>query len=202
MRPLTTAALGALALLACEKQATEPSKKEAAASTAVAAPAAPVAAGTDWVDPQKLMSIHFPGKPNDSEQEADTPIGPVKVTMAMQADGARAYMATATIYKLPGGASFDVARALDGARDGMLGNIKGKATGEKPIQLDGFDGREVSFEAPGPAGQTIRGTARVFAGSDPASAYLACAFRMTDEPDANATPFLDSVHIGKGAHAK
>jgi hypothetical protein len=148
------------------------------------------------------MSVRFPGTPEQSEQTADTPLGPITFTMAIHAGSTRAFMAGATVYKLPEGASFDVPKALDGARDKMLADIKAKATSEKAIELDGFSGREVSFEAPGPQGKTIRGTARLFAGSDPPGAYMASAFRMTDAPDPDAVPFLDSIHLGKSVQAK
>ena len=201
--------LSSLVLLACQKHEPEPPSAGAtppAPSVApVVAPAATPPAATSWVawtHPQKLVTVRFPGKPEETKQVAETPMGPVDFTMAIHASSTRAFMAGATVYKLPEGASFDVPKALDGARDKMLADINGKVTSEKTIELDGFKGREVSFEAPGPMGATIRGTARLFAGSDPPGAYMASAFRMTDAPDPDAAPFLDSMHLGKAVPSK
>jgi hypothetical protein len=198
--------LGSLLLLGCQKQASEPPKPAATPAPAPAAPAAAPAPATttsvDWVHPQKLMSIRFPGKPEESEQQTDTPLGPIKFTMAIHAGQTRAFMAGATVYKLAAGQSFDVAKALDGARDQMLASIKAKATSEKAIELDGLTGREVTFEAPGPKGAKVLGTARVYAASDPPGAYVASAFRMTEAPDPDAVPFLDSMHLGKAVQGK
>ena len=150
-----------------------------------------------YTHPEKLMSARFPGKPTESDQEAPSPIGVIRFKMAMFADASRAFLAGAIAYPVPKDTKFDTNKALDGARDQMVANIKGKVTSEKPLKLDGLEGREVVFEAPGPNNTTIHGIARIFAAAKPPSAFMAGAMRMTDTPDPDAQKFLDSIHLGK-----
>lgn len=167
--------------------------------------AAPVLAeAPHWVlytHPDKLMSVRFPSAPTEQDQETDSPIGRLKFKMAMVADKDRAFLATAVVYPVKADTPFDTKAALDGARDQMLANIKGKVTAEKPVKLDGYSGREVQFEAPGPAGK-IRGSARLYTSAKPPSVFMATAMRMTEKPDPDASKFLDSMHLGKKVETK
>jgi hypothetical protein len=154
-----------------------------------------------YVHPEKLMSVRFPDKPTETDQETPSPIGVIKFKVAMVSDNEHAYVATAVVYPVTG--KFDVKAALDGARDQALANIKGKVVAEKPIKLDGMEGREVRFEATGATAQpAIRGTVRIFASAKPPSAYMASAMKMNDKPDPNSQKFLDSVHLGKKVESK
>jgi hypothetical protein len=146
------------------------------------------------------MSVRFPAKPTESDQEAPSPIGTLRFKMAMVAEADRAFLATAVIY--PVKSKFDAKVALDGARDQMLANIKAKITSEKSIKLDGYDGREVVFEAPGPTGKSVRGSARLFASAKPPGVYMAAAMQMTDKADPDAPRFLTSMHLGKKVETK
>jgi hypothetical protein len=171
-----------------------------AISVGVVAPA--LAGAPVWVlytHPDKLMSARFPDRPTETEQEAPSAIGPIHFKLAMFADSTRTYLATAIVYPIKG--KFNVKGALDGARDQALANIKGKALAEKPIKVDGYDGREVAFEAEAGA-QRIRGALRIFASAKPPSAYIATAMRVTDAADPDAQKFLDSIHLGKKTELK
>jgi hypothetical protein len=161
------------------------------------------AEATSWVlytHPDKLMSVRFPSKPAESEQEVPSPIGKLRFKMAVVADADHAFLATAMVY--PVQSKFDAKAALNGARDQMLANIKAKITSEKAIKLDGYDGREVLFEAPGPTGNSIRGSARLFTSAKPPGVYVAAAMQMTDKADADAPRFLASMHLGKKVETK
>ncbi|HEX7839811.1 MAG TPA: hypothetical protein VF469_20185 [Kofleriaceae bacterium] len=148
-----------------------------------------------YTHPDKLMSVRFPEKPSETDQETPTAIGTIHFKLAMFSNGDRAYVATAVVYPVQG--KFDVKKALDGARDQALANIKGKVISEKPMKLDGFDGRQVLFEASGDDQHHIRGVVRLFASAKPPSAYMASAMQMTGKPDPDAQKFLDSLHLGK-----
>jgi hypothetical protein len=200
---------------ACDKKAEPPTVATTVATpvaplapppAAPAAPAAPPAASAwvTYVQPQKLFSARFPAKPEESENKADTAIGPITLKMAMSSHpSGKAYAAMASVYELPKGTTFDIQKALDGARDGMIGKINGaKITSEKPSKLDGYDGRELIFEGPGPGGKTMKGQARIYASADPPAAYMAFVVNVTGGADEDATPFLDSLHVGKGTDAK
>lgn len=153
-----------------------------------------------YTHPEKLMSVRFPQKPSVTDQETPTAIGTIKFKLAMFTDGDRAYIATAVVYPVKG--KFDVKKALDGARDQALANIKGTVMSEKSSRLDGFEGREVVFQATGAEGtQTVRGVVRLFASARPPSAYMASAMRMTERADPDAQKFLDSLHLGKKVEA-
>jgi hypothetical protein len=171
-----------------------------AVSAAIVAPA--LARAPVWVlytHPDKLMSARFPDRPTETEQEAPSAIGPIHFKLAMFADSTRTYLATAIVYPIKG--KFSVKGALEGARDQALANIKGKATSEKPIKLDGYEGREVGFEAEVGA-QHVRGALRIFASAKPPSAFIATAMRVNDAPDPDAQKFLDSIHLGKKTELK
>jgi hypothetical protein len=168
---------------------------------AVLAPA--LARPSGWVlytHPDKLISARFPDKPSETEQEAPSAVGPIRFRLAMFADDTRTYLASAVVYPVKG--KFSVQGALDGARDQALANIKGKVVSEKPIKLDGYDGREVLFEAGAPNNQHVRGSLRIFASARPPTAFIATAMRITDKPDPDAQKFLDSIHLGKKVETK
>ena len=159
-----------------------------------------VAEAPRWVvytQPDKLLSVRFPGKPTEADQEAPSPLGPLHFKMASLFDATHAFLAAAITYPVDPAAPFDTRKALDGARDQMIANIKGKLTAEKPRKLDGLNGREVWFEAPGPDNHPIHAIARIYVSAKPARAYMVIAMRMTDQPDPDAAKFLDSMHLGK-----
>jgi len=153
-----------------------------------------------YTHPEKTLSVRFPGTPTESDQDAPSPIGNVHFKMAMYADEVHAFVAAAVDYPVKD-MTFNVKKALDGARDQMVANIKGKVTSEKPVTLDGLQGREVWFEATG-SGQPIHGIARLFATATPPQAFIISAMRMNDKPDPDAKKFLDSIHLGKKVETK
>jgi hypothetical protein len=152
----------------------------------------------DWVlytHPEKLISGRFPDKPTEFDQETQSPVGAIHYKVAAFSDGIRTYLATAAVY--PVMTRFSVKGALDGARDQVLANVKGKLTSEKPMKLDGFEGREVWFEAAAANDQHhARGVLRIFASASPPRAFVAGAIQMTDKPDPDRQKFLDSIHLG------
>lgn len=154
-----------------------------------------------YTHPEKTLSVRFPGPPTESDQDAPSPIGNVHFKMAMYADEAHAFVAAAVNYPVKD-MTFNVKKALDGARDQMVANIKGKVTSEKPVTLDGLQGREVWFEANGTGSQQIHGIARLFATATPPQAFIISAMRMNDKPDPDAKKFLDSIHLGKKVETK
>ena len=149
-----------------------------------------------YTHPDKLMSLRFPVKPTESDQETPSAIGNIKFKLAMYTEPDRTYVATAVVYPIK--TQFDVQKALDGGRDQALANIKGKATSEKPIKLDGYAGREVVFEATDATSRRpVHGVVRMFASAKPPSVFMASALRTSDKPDPDAKKFLDSMHLGK-----
>jgi hypothetical protein len=162
----------------------------------VLTPALADAAG--WVlytHPDKLMSARFPEKPKELEQDVPSEIGNIHFKAALVNDGEREYLATALIYSVKG--KFDLHKGFDEARDRAVGRSHGKVLSEKPIKLDGFEGREVWFDATGSNGRPIHGVYRIFGSANPPSGFMALTMRFTDKPDPDFRRFLDSVHLGK-----
>jgi hypothetical protein len=108
---------------------------------------------------------------------------------------------TATVLDLTGRSGR--ARSTNGAtsRSSVVATSRSLSS-EKPSKLDGYDGRELIFEGPGAGGKTMKGQARIYASADPPAAYMAFAVNVTGGADEDATPFLDSLHVGKGTDAK
>ncbi len=156
------------------------------------------AGDSGWVlytHPDKLMSVWFPGKPTEGDQEGPSPVGRMRVKVATFIDGDRAFVATAGIY--PDKTKFDVKGALARALDKTLVTLKGRIVAQKSMTLDGVQGTEVQFTAPGPYKKPLLGVARVFASADPPITYVVMALQMDGKPDPRAPKFLASLHLGK-----
>jgi hypothetical protein len=167
-----------------------------ALSSAVADPAR-------WVlykHPGQLFSVRFPETPIVADQSKLAQGTMAGLESATFIDGNHALVATGGLY--PNTAKFDVNEAMDRALGGWVARWKGRVVAQKAMTLDGFQGREVQFTAPGPYAKPLRATARVFASSKPPSSYLVIALQMDGTPDPNATKFLDSLHLGTKVETK
>lgn len=148
-----------------------------------------------YTHPDKLMSVRFPGKPKEIEKDAPSSVGDLHFKGALFEDAERGYFATAVVYAVEG--KFDIQKALDGGRDQALANVHGKAISEKPLRLDGFQGREMQFEGTIANDRRIRGVARFFVSASPPSSFIVIALRYPGKPDPDSQRFLDSLHLGK-----
>ena len=149
-----------------------------------------------YTHPDKLMSVRFPGKPTEADQTGAMPNGDrVAVKVATFIDGDRAFVATAGVY--PAGTKMDARTALNGALDSTLARLKGRVVSQKAITIDGIQGREVLFSAPGPYKDPVRGSARVFVSLTPPTSYVVMTMQMDGKPDPAAQKFLRSVHLGR-----
>jgi hypothetical protein len=83
-------------------------------------------------------------------------------------------------------------KRLDGSRDGMVGNIKAKLTGDKKIKLAGkYPGREVTADLPGKKG-VIR--ARIYVVGK--RLYQVMVIGTSDTANSgDATKFLESFQL-------
>ncbi|HSR98858.1 MAG TPA: hypothetical protein VLM79_17495, partial [Kofleriaceae bacterium] len=156
-----------------------------------------------WVvykHPDQLFSVRFPGKPVVADQSKQAAGTMARVESATFIDGDHALVATGGLYTST--AKFDINEAMDRMLNAWVARWKGRVIAQKTMTLDGFQGREVQFTAPGPYAKPLRATARVFASSKPPSSYLVIAFQMDGTPDANAPKFLDSLHLGTKVETK
>jgi hypothetical protein len=145
-----------------------------------------------WTHPQKLISAKFPAQPKEEETVVPTVLGPVKFISATATHDPGLFLAGATRYSIPRGSTFNVAKALNAARDHMLTTVNGTLALERPLTLDGMQGREIDFSAPGANGTILHGAARVFASADPPSSYTAIAIQAEE---ADIFRFFESVHL-------
>jgi hypothetical protein len=162
------------------------------------------AADPAWVlytHPDKLLSVRFPGTPIESDQQGPSGYGTVHSKIATFVNGDRALVATAGVYSTTD--KVDVKGMLDHAAQSVAGRFRNtRIVAQKAITLDGIEGREVQFEAPGPYNKPLRGIARVFAAAPPPRSYLVMALQMDGKPDPNAQKFLDSLHLGSKVEVK
>lgn len=88
-------------------------------------------------------SIKFPGKPTESTQNVQTPIGPIKVLLASYSanQGKRAYFSSSTRYKI-NPKQYNVEKGLDGARDGIVKSANATISNETKIKYKGASGRQ------------------------------------------------------------
>jgi hypothetical protein len=116
----------------------------------VLAPA--LAAAQEWQDfnsPECRCSASYPGKPQPKTQSMQTKVGTLDARMFML-EMPNAFYALAFVdYPRDAIAKNSPDSLLDAARDGAVGNVKGKLASETKVSMNGFPGRELRIEAPG-----------------------------------------------------
>lgn len=95
---------------------------------------AQVSRGVLYTHPDKLLSVRFPEKPKEVEQDAPSVIGTLHFKAALVKDDVREYLTTALVYPIKG--KFDLKNGFAEARNQALAAIHGKAVSEKSIKLD------------------------------------------------------------------
>jgi hypothetical protein len=148
-----------------------------------------------YTHPDKLMSLRFPGKPQESEQQRKVPQGSLRVKIATFTDGERSFMSTVEVY--PAGTKVTVSETYNGIFDNLLTVLKARVVSQKTLTVDGFACRDVEITGPGSSNKPLRGTGRMCASNDPVSSYMALAIQTDGKPDPDARKFLDSLHLGK-----
>ena len=137
------------------------------------------------------FTAKFPGTPKEHTQQA----AGVKLYLFALENKDGAYMAAYADMPIPQNETDkEIETRLDGSRDGMVANMKGKLTDEKKIKLDGKHlGREVFADLPAKDGKV---RARVyFVGT---RLYQVMVVGKNDLLEAKATTeFLDSLTLTK-----
>jgi hypothetical protein len=93
-------------------------------------------------------TANFPAKPTEQKQTAKSASGPIEFVLAGYSDEAnkRFYGTAESSIPLPSGASFDVKKGLDGARDNAAKSTNATVVDEKEITQNGYPGREVTMK--------------------------------------------------------
>lgn len=119
------------------------------ASAAAIGGAAPTAALPGWREfeiPAARFKILMPGAPKTTRRTIHTYIGDVASTRYTVTDAANAtYDVLLNDYPRAGVSKASPTKLLDGARDGLVYQTKGRKLSEKPYSLAGYVGRDVEI---------------------------------------------------------
>jgi hypothetical protein len=118
----------------------------------VAGAASPEKAPPGWQEidlPAARFKVLMPGAPKTSRQTIRTDIGNVVSTRYTVTDAANVtYDVMFNDYPAAGISRTNPQKLLDGARDGLVYQTKGRMIGDKHITLTGFPGRDQEILAP------------------------------------------------------
>lgn len=204
---LAALVIAALVLAACGGAA-EPAPAPTAPAQPTTAPEPtaipdPLAGWISYSAPDGSFTVRLPDEPVMESQTTSTEAGDIEIAMYMVEGDDHAWVLShngfpdAIAEVIASGDDATIQSLLDGGRDGAVSNVGGTLQDEKRITVDGFPGREFTFEASA-SGQAITGTARAIlangrmyqllnlttdAGADPAivQAFFD-SFQLTLEP--------------------
>jgi hypothetical protein len=137
---------------ACQPAATgTPEARAPIVAPAASATSAP--SNADWqtfTSTSGKFSLSLPAAPRQQELPVSTEVGTIEAIMyTTEVDGV-AYAAGYSDF--PGAVStVDPQKVLAGSRDGAAQNVKGRVTQEKPIDINGHPGLEITIEIPASA---------------------------------------------------
>ena len=151
---------------------------------------------TPYTSKDGSYTVKFPGKPQEQNQSADTPIGKLEFLIVGYSDNknSRAYMTTVVDYPV-NPSDYDVEKGLDGARDGAANNTNSQIVREDKITYnDDYPGREIVLQNP----EGMKTKARIFI--DPKGPTLYQSLIVAEDgnvtfPEADA--FFKSLVISK-----
>jgi len=95
------------------------------------------------------LSVMMPGKPSEASEMVESAIGKIPTHTFTTQRGTFIYLAMYAEYPIAIDAPRMVKNALDNARDGVLGDINGKAISETDISFGKYAGRELKAKVDG-----------------------------------------------------
>lgn len=108
------------------------------------------------------FKVLLPGETTYANQSVDTPIGKIEMHTFMSETETGAAGVLYSDFPAAQIANSDVDTLLTNARDGAVGNVKGKLTSDKAIQVAGNPGREFTFSVGTGDDVQFNGWQRVF----------------------------------------
>jgi hypothetical protein len=156
-----------------------------------------IASAQDWKEfnsQECRCSAQFPGTPQPKTQGMQTKVGTLEARMFMLEVPGAFYAMAYVDYPKDALAKKAPDELLDGARDGAVGNVKGKLTTETKVSMSGYPGRELRIDAPG----DLALVARIYLVKERLYQILV-VMPKSKESDAEAKKFLDSFKFGKPA---
>lgn len=89
----------------------------------------------------------FPSNPTEEVETVDSARGPLNLHIfGVSLEDGTWFSVSYSDYPIATFQPLDVGSLLDGARDGMIANVRGKLISEKPISLGNYPGRELVVE--------------------------------------------------------
>jgi hypothetical protein len=139
-------------------------------------------------------SIDFPVKPEEQKRSVDAAGQKIEFTFVNYSDATnkRFYATAVSNIPLPPGTKFDVDRGLDGARDNAAKTPKATISKETKINLNGYQGREITLKGQ----NTLVARQRMFA--DPKNLRLYQAILVAEDGNVDfpeGQKFFDSFEI-------
>jgi hypothetical protein len=161
----------------------------------VVALAPAIALAQDWKEFNSedcRCSAAFPGTPQPKTQGMQTKVGTLEAKMFML-EMPNAFYAMAFVdYPKEAMGKQSPDQLLESARDGAVGNVKGKLASETKISMNGYPGRELRIEAPG----DLALVARLYLVKERLYQILV-VMPKAKEGTADAKKFLDSFKFGR-----
>jgi len=139
------------------------------------------------------FTVMMPGEAKEQKQDVPTPAGKITMTMYILEKDGTAYFATFNDYPAELIQKSEADTLLDGARDGAVGNVKGKLLEEKKIKVDAFPGREITFEA---LGGMFIGRSRIYLVKERLYQVMVLSPKAAGLPK-DAGKYLDSFKLTK-----
>jgi hypothetical protein len=143
----------------------------------------------EFSSPEGRFKVEFPGTPKKTNQQA----AGIKMTTYTVEEKNGAYVVAFADAPIPSGETeAQLRKRLDGARDGMVGNVGGKLTSESDLTLkDKYPGREVKADIPSKKG-ALRARVYIVDGRLYQVMVIGTSSWITS---AEATRFLDSFAL-------
>jgi hypothetical protein len=161
----------------------------------VVALAPALASAQDWKEfssQECRCSAQYPGNPQPKTQAMQTKVGTLEAKMFMLEMPTAFYAMAYVDYPKDALGKKPPDELLDGARDGAVGNVKGKLGSETKISMNGYPGRELRIEAPG----DLALQARIYMVKERLYQILV-VMPKSKESEAEAKKFLDSFKFSK-----
>ncbi len=166
----------------------------------------PLAGWIEYTAPDGAFTVRLPDEPEVQNETVPTEAGDIQIAMYLVEKNDRAVMLShnefpaAIADAIAAGDDTFIQGILDGGRDGAVSNVSGTLQDEKQITVDGFPGREFTFNvdsSASPTGDAITGIARVILATD--RLYQLISLTNADETDpALVQAFFDSFQLTAG----
>lgn len=148
----------------------------------------------DFRSPDGKFTVRLPGQPREQEQPVSTTAGAVMLRSYTVNLGSRAFLVSYADYPEKAVDATNPTLILNGARDGMLNQIRARRLSERKVRVQGNYGRSVEADLTGSGGMELRASVRIVLAKN--RIYQLIAITPTAEAGAaEVKEFLESLRI-------